>query len=116
MDASEMDVLERAYGVLWSDHGGSTRAHQARKLLLSRIGKEGQRRGIQYALDNKPEHQGPVGVTGIHLLRLGDYVIVNAEIDGRWVEVIREIHDGSFSHIVEPGGMISALLKHRATT
>lgn len=44
-------------------------------------------------------------VTGIHLLQLGDYVIVRAEIDGRWVEVIREHHEGSFSHIVEPGGM-----------
>lgn len=47
----------------------------------------------------------PIPVTGIHLVRLGDYVIVNAEIDGKWVEVIREHHDGSFSHIVEPLGM-----------
>ncbi len=49
--------------------------------------------------------QQPVPVTGIHLVRLGDYVIVKAEIDGKWVEVIREHHDGSFSHIVEPLGM-----------
>lgn len=49
--------------------------------------------------------QSPVPVTGIHLVRLGDYVVVKAEIDGKWVEVIREYHDGSFSHIVEPAGM-----------
>jgi hypothetical protein len=52
--------------------------------------------------------QTPVAVTGIHLLRLGNHVVVNAEIDGKWVEVIREVHDGAFSHIVEPNGMRSA--------
>lgn len=49
--------------------------------------------------------QEAVPVTGIHLVRIGGYVIVKAEIDGKWVEVIREWHDGSFSHIVEPLGM-----------
>jgi len=49
-----------------------------------------------------------IEVTGIHLLRLGDYAIVNAEIDGQWVEVIKERYDGSFSHIVEPDGMRKA--------
>jgi len=50
----------------------------------------------------------PVAVTGIWLVRLGDHAIVKAEIDGVWVEVIREGYDGSFSHIVEPGGMRGA--------
>lgn len=50
-----------------------------------------------------------VVVTGIHLFRLGDYVVVRAEVDGKWVEVIRERFDGSFSHIVEPGGIRAAL-------
>lgn len=49
-----------------------------------------------------------VAVSGIHLLRLGGDVVVRAEIDGKWVEVIRELHDGQFSHIVEPGGMRKA--------
>lgn len=49
--------------------------------------------------------QAPVPISGIHLVRLGDYVVVKAEIDGKWVEIIREHHDGSFSHIVEPLGM-----------
>jgi hypothetical protein len=49
--------------------------------------------------------QQAVPVTGIHFVRLGDYVVVKVEIDGKWVEVIREHHDGSFSHIVEPLGM-----------
>jgi hypothetical protein len=47
----------------------------------------------------------PVAVTGIHLLRIGDSVIVRVEIDGKWVEVIREQVDGLFSHIVEPSGI-----------
>lgn len=52
-----------------------------------------------------------IEVMGIHLLRLGSYVIVRAEIDGRWVEVIKEYDpDGKtpFSHIVEPGGIREA--------
>jgi hypothetical protein len=49
--------------------------------------------------------QEAIPVTGIHLLRLGDHVVVKAEIDGTWIEVIREWHDGNFSHIVEPAGM-----------
>ena len=49
--------------------------------------------------------QQAVPVTGIHLVRLGDYVVVRAEIDGEWIDVIREHHAGSFSHIVEPLGM-----------
>lgn len=49
--------------------------------------------------------QQAVPVTGIHLVRIGDYVIVRAEMDGKWVDVIKEHHDGSFSHIVEPLGM-----------
>jgi len=47
----------------------------------------------------------PVAVTGIWLVRSGGHAVVLAEIDGVWVEVIREGYDGSFSHIVEPGGM-----------
>jgi len=50
-----------------------------------------------------------IRVTGIHLLRLSDKVIVKAEIDGKWIEVIREHVDGAFSHIVEPGGMRTAM-------
>lgn len=46
-----------------------------------------------------------VEVSGIHLVRIGDHVIVNAEMDEKWVEVIKERHDGAFSHIVEVGGM-----------
>ena len=55
------------------------------------------------AVDYFGSHAVPV--TGIWLLRLGDHAIVRAEIDGKWVEVIREHVGGSFSHIVEPAGM-----------
>lgn len=50
----------------------------------------------------------PVAVTGIHLMRLGDSVVVRAEIDGVWVCVIQENYYGEFSHIVEPDGMRKA--------
>jgi hypothetical protein len=46
-----------------------------------------------------------MNITAIHLVRIGDHVYVKAEIEGRWVTVIREHVDGSFSHIVEEGGM-----------
>ena len=58
-------------------------------------------------MKKSPDYE-PVEVTGIWLLRLGNDVFVKAEIDGAWVEVIREGIDGSFSHIVEPGGMRKA--------
>lgn len=53
--------------------------------------------------------QEPISIMGIHLFRTGEYVVVAAEIDGKWVEVIRERHDGAFSHIVEPSGMRRAI-------
>lgn len=49
-----------------------------------------------------------VAVSGIHLFRVGEHVVVSVEINGQWVEVIRERHDGAFSHIVEPSGIRQA--------
>lgn len=46
-----------------------------------------------------------VEISAIHLVRIGDDVIVKAESGGQWIEVIREFHDGSFSHIVVDAGM-----------
>lgn len=43
------EAAERAYGLLWADHSGGRRANDARKMLRDAIGKEGQRRGIEYA-------------------------------------------------------------------
>lgn len=108
------ETVEKAYGYLWHD-GGSVYAARARKLLLSLIDKDGQKRGIQYAKDNRPENEkAPIPVTGIWLKNIGEYTIVEAEIFGEWVEVIRERSDGAFSHIVEPGGMTKAFFA-RAT-
>ena len=57
-------------------------------------------------------YAGPRGeivpVEGIRLRKDGDYTVVDAEIGGTWVEVIRERSDGAFCHIVEPGGMFAA--------
>ena len=47
----------------------------------------------------------PIAVEGVWLVRLGDQAIVRVEIDGRWIDVIEEHIDGSFSHIVEPAGI-----------
>lgn len=49
-----------------------------------------------------------VPVEGIRLRKEGDYTIVDAEIGGAWIEVIRERSDGEFCHIVEPSGMFAA--------
>ena len=46
-----------------------------------------------------------IKIEGLWLRREGDHVVVLAEVDGNWVEVIREHVDGSFSHIVEPDGI-----------
>jgi hypothetical protein len=53
----------------------------------------------------------PIEVSGIWLAREGEYIIVRAEVDGVWVEVIREHHDGPFSHIVEDNGIRAARAK-----
>ena len=49
-----------------------------------------------------------IEVSGIMLRRSGDYAIVEAEIDGKWREVIREFIDAPFSHIVEHAGIADA--------
>lgn len=54
-----------------------------------------------------PRHR-PITITGIHLHSMGDGpVLVDAEINGEWVTVIREIYceGGLISHTVEPLGM-----------
>lgn len=55
---------------------------------------------------------GPRGemcpVEGIRLRKSGEYTVVDAEIGGVWIEVIRERSAGEFCHIVEAGGMFSA--------
>ena len=48
-----------------------------------------------------------VPVMGIRLRTDGDYAVVDAEIGGSWIEVIRERSDGEFCHIVEPSGIWS---------
>lgn len=108
-------AAERAYGLLWTEHGGTPQSNEARRVLLDAIGKDGQRRGIEFAQKHR-DPTAPVSVTGIWLKRIGDDVIVDAEICGQWVEVIREHHDGSFSHIVEPGGMLNAFMRHLSTS
>jgi hypothetical protein len=45
---SVLNTIECAYGYLWAYHGDDRRVHEARKLLLSIITRDGQRRGIQW--------------------------------------------------------------------
>lgn len=49
----------------------------------------------------------PISVSAIWLVASGKDVIVLAEIDGVWVEIIREFADGPYSHICEAHGMRS---------
>lgn len=49
-----------------------------------------------------------VPVEGIRLRKEGKYTVVDAEIGGSWIEVIRELSDNEFCHIVEPSGIYSA--------
>lgn len=49
-----------------------------------------------------------VPVEGIRLRKDGEHTVVDAEIGGAWIEVIRERSDGEFCHIVEPSGMFKA--------
>ena len=46
-----------------------------------------------------------IGIEGLWLIRLGTDAVVRVEIDGTWMEVVRESLDGEFSHIVEPNGI-----------
>jgi hypothetical protein len=41
------------------------------------------------------------GVSAISLVKIGGDTIVRVECCGKWVDVITESSDGSFSHIVE---------------
>jgi len=45
-----------------------------------------------------------VTVSAIWLRRSSDEVVVEAEIDGVWREVVREYCEGPFSHIAEARG------------
>jgi hypothetical protein len=47
-------------------------------------------------------------VMGIRLRKEGKHTVVDAEIGGAWIEVIRELSDNEFCHIVEPSGIMSA--------
>ena len=48
-----------------------------------------------------------VPVMAIRLRKDGEHTVVDAEIGGAWIEVIRERSDGEFCHIVEPSGIYS---------
>jgi hypothetical protein len=49
------------------------------------------------------------GYGPIWLRREGDWVIVEVSQGEHWFEVIRELYDGNFSHIVEPLGIEARL-------
>lgn len=42
-------AMEHVYGLLWSVTTDDKRVHEARKIALSKITKDGQRRGIEWA-------------------------------------------------------------------
>lgn len=46
-----------------------------------------------------------VEISGVHLSTVGQHVIVAVEIQGQWIEIIRERKDNAYSHIVEAYGI-----------
>ena len=48
-----------------------------------------------------PVQSRPERLTPVWLKRDGDRVTVSVEVDGQWIEVIREFWDSPFSHIWE---------------
>lgn len=46
-----------------------------------------------------------VEISAIHLSTVGDHVIVAVEIQGQFVEVVRELKDNAYSHCVEAHGI-----------
>ena len=58
-------VKEQAYGLLWMVIGDDPKIHEARKLLLSEIDKDGQKRGIEYA---KSQYEMPPIESVLHKL------------------------------------------------
>lgn len=51
-------------------------------------------------------------MNAIMLKSEGDYAIVEIEVNGKWIELIRERSDSPFSHIIEPAGIELAIVKH----
>ena len=53
---------------------------------------------------SRPAHRGgqePIAVEGVWLRKEGARAIVLVQVDGEWVEVIRESVDAPFSHTVD---------------
>lgn len=50
-----------------------------------------------------------IAITAVHLKRIGNKAIVAIEVDGRWVDVIEERADDSYSHIIELTGLQTAI-------
>lgn len=57
----------------------------------------------------------PISITGLMLRRQGDHAIVEVEVEGVWVEIIKEHLDGNFSHIVEPAGIRQCITNQDAS-
>jgi hypothetical protein len=52
-------------------------------------------------------HYDYAPVMGIRLRKDKEYTVVDAEVGGVWIEVIRERSDGEFCHIVEASGIMA---------
>lgn len=53
-----------------------------------------------------------IEISGLMLRNEGEYVIVEVEINGKWHQVIKEFSgriEGSFSNIIEPSGILTAI-------
>lgn len=64
-------------------------------------------------LKNQAEAQKETGYGPIKLRRDDDYAIVEVEVGGEWIEVIREHTDSNFYHLVEPTGILQCVKDRR---
>jgi hypothetical protein len=46
------------------------------------------------------------------LVAEGEYAILKMEVNGAWIELIRERLDSPFSHIIEPAGIEKAIKEY----
>ena len=53
-----------------------------------------------------------VAISGVHLLREGNYLVVRVKFGEEWIEIIREIANTQFDRKVEPSDIVRAYNWH----
>lgn len=62
------------------------------------------------------EDMTTIQISAVHLRKEADKVIVAVEVDGKWVDIIKEHASAPFSHICEAGGINARIVAHHTPT